>query len=404
MTAAPDQHWLNARRLLAYPRIFVPIYLLLAIGWTMMSVDMVDPKGKPLGYDFITFWASSFLAMTGHAADAYDMQIIFAAEQVAVPGSESVFLWHYPPMFQLVIFPLAFMPYLFSYFVWMVSTFTVCLMAVHRLAPRPATFWLLLAAPGTFINAFHGQNGFLTAAVLGFGAYLLKERPFAAGLVLGLMCYKPQLAVLIPLALICGRQWTALSAATTSAVLFTGFATAAFGPETWEAFVDNLPLVRHLLETAVLPWAKIPSLFITLRVLGVPQSAAYALHILLALTVAAMVAHVWWRRAPPRLAMAALVVGATLIPPYLFDYDLAILAVPLALLGWDGYKNGWRPWEREVMVAAWLTPLVAPTLGEHTHIPLATIALTALFAVAVRRALDAAPARAKAGEFAILER
>ncbi len=151
----------------------------------------------------------------------------------------------------------------------------------------------------------------------------------------------------------------------------------------------------------MLPWAKIPSLFITLRVLGVAQPAAYALHIVLAAVAVASVAYVWWRQAPARLGMAVLVVGATLVPPYLFDYDLAILAVPLALLAWDGVERGWRAYEREVMVAAWLTPLVAPILGEHTNIPLASMALVALFAVAVRRALAAAPASAKVEVFAI---
>lgn len=404
MNPPPDQHWLNQRRLIAYPRIFVPVYVLLAIGWAMMSVDLVDPKGKPLGYDFITFWGASLLALSGHAADAYDMQRIFAAEQIAVPASNAVFLWHYPPMFHLVALPLALMPYLVSYATFVVSTFTACAIVVRKLAPRPETSWLLLAAPGTFINAFQGQNGFLTATLFGLGALLLQARPVAAGLVLGLMVYKPQLGVLVPLALICGRQWTALGAATTSAVLFTGISTAVIGVDAWEAFVRNLPLVRHLLETAMLSWAKIPSLFITLRVLGVALPVAYALHIVLAAAAVATVAYVWWRQAPPRLGMAVLVVGATLVPPYLFDYDLAILAVPLALLAWDGIERGWRKYEREVMVAAWLTPLVAPILGEHTNIPLASVALVALFAVAVRRALSAAPAVEKVEAFAVSRR
>lgn len=404
MTSPADQHWLNQRRLIAYPRIFVPVYVLLAIGWVMMSVDLVDPKGKPLGYDFITFWAASLLALGGHAADAFDTHRIFAAEQIAVPASQTLFLWHYPPMFHLVALPLALLPYLVSYVVWVAATFNACAIVVRKLVPRPETLWLLLAAPGTFINIFHGQNGFLTATLFALGALLLKERPFAAGLALGLLVYKPQLGVLVPLALICGRQWTALGAATTSAVLFTGISTAVIGWEAWEAFVANLPVVRHVLEAGMLPWAKIPSLFITLRVLGVAQPAAYALHIVLAVAAVAIVAYVWWRQAPPRLGMAVLVVGATLVPPYLFDYDLAVLAVPLALLAWDGIERGWRPYEREVMVAAWLTPLVAPILGEHTDIPLASVALVALFAVAVRRALSAAPVSAKVEVFAVSPR
>jgi hypothetical protein len=76
----------------------------------------------------------------------------------------------------------------------------------------------------------------------------------------------------------------------------------------------------------------------------------------------------------------------------------------LALLAWDGVERGWRAYEREVMVAAWLTPLVAPILGEHTNVPLASVALVALFAVAARRALSAAPVSAKVQVFAVSSR
>jgi len=92
-----------------------------------------------------------------------------------------------------------------------------------------------------------------------------------------------------------------------------------------------LPLVRHLLETAVLPWAKIPSLFITLRVLGVPQTAAYALHIMLALTVVAMVAHV------PGAPLLVLSLIALFLVVRLFMPALASLIVLAAgtLLAWS---------------------------------------------------------------------
>lgn len=404
MASTPQSHWLTASRLRVYPRIFLAVFVLMAAGWVLMSTDMVDPKGKPLGADFITFWGASWLALSGHAADAYDIGRIFAAEQVAVPASTSVFLWHYPPMFHLVVLPLALMPYLVAYCAWCAATFAACIVAIKRLAPRPETVWLLLAFPGTFINLFHGQNGFLTAALFGGAALFLKERPFAAGFLLGLMVYKPQLGVLIPLALICGRQWTALSGATAGAVLFAGLSAAVIGVDAWDAFIRNLPLVRQLLEQGALPWSKIPSIFISLRMLHVPQTFAYGVHAVFAIAVALAVALVWWRQAPLRLAMAVMVSSGVLVPPYLFDYDLAVLAVPLAILAWDGLERGWQRYEREVLVAAWLTPMLAPILGENTNIPLASVTLIALFVVAVRRALSAAPAHAKIQAFAAAPR
>ncbi len=52
------------------------------------------------------------------------------------------------------------------------------------------------------------------------------------------------------------------------------------------------------------------------------------------LLAAAAVAWVWMREAPTVLKAAVLVAGAPLAPPYVFDYDLVILAIPIAIIAW----------------------------------------------------------------------
>jgi hypothetical protein len=386
--AGADAHWLTLQRVTVYPRIFAAIYAIAAIAWVSLSVDFIDAKGKPLGYDFITFWAASLLALAGEAAASFNLDRIYAAERVAVPANESVFLWHYPPTFHLVILPLALVPYLVAYSAWIATTFAAYALVMRRLAPRPETLWLLLAFPGAFINAFHGQNGFMTAALFGGGLMLLDKRPVVAGIVFGLMSCKPQLGLLLPFALLFGRQWTAFAAAAATSLAFAALSTVVIGLDAWLAFWRNMPVVGILLDSGALPWAKIPSLYVMLRMVGLSAAPAYALHAFLALGVAAAVMHVWWRcRGSLLLNGAVLVVGTLLIPPYLFDYDLALLAIPIAILGWDGVKRGWLRYEREVLVAAWLTPLAAPGIAEWLGVPLANLCLVALFAVAVRRAL-----------------
>src|SRR5262245_41168351 len=88
-------HWITRERVLAYARIFIAVQAMAAIAWLALSTDLVDAQGKPLGYDFITFWSGSFLALGGEAAASFDMARIFAVEQLAVPTSQ-VYLWHYP--------------------------------------------------------------------------------------------------------------------------------------------------------------------------------------------------------------------------------------------------------------------------------------------------------------------
>ncbi len=379
-------HWLNLRRATAYPRIFVAIYLAATVVWVCLATDLVDPKGKPLGYDFITFWSASWLALAGESAAAFDAARIFAIQRIAVPASDVVFLWHYPPTFHLIVLPLALMPYFAAYGVWLAGTFAGYAWVIRRFAPARQTIFLLLAFPGTFINAFHGQNGFLTTALFGGAILALPTRPALAGVLFGLLSFKPQLGLLIPLALACGRRWTSFVVAAATTAAFAAISALVLGAGPWLAFWNNLPLVRMVLDDGGVPWAKIPSLYIFLRTLGMAATAAYVLHAVLALVVAALVARAWWRGTNPLLAAAVLTSGAVLVPPYLFDYDLALLAIPVAIIAWDGVQRGWLPWEREVLLAAWLLPLVAPGFTEATGVPVATPCLVALMAIAVRRA------------------
>ena len=165
------------QRVAVYPRIFATIYAVAAIAWVGLSADLVDYKGKPLGYDFITFWAGSLLVLGGEAAASFDFARILAAERIAVPASRHAFLWHYPPTFHLIVLPLALLPYLAAYAAWIVSTFVGLRWVAAALRPAAGDrYGCWLAFPGTFINAFHGQNGFLIAALLGGALLLLENR------------------------------------------------------------------------------------------------------------------------------------------------------------------------------------------------------------------------------------
>ena len=59
----------------------------------------------------------------------------------------------------------------------------------------------------------HGQTGFLTAALLTGGVLCLERREALAGILFGLLAYKPQFGLLIPLVLVAGGYWRAIAAA-----------------------------------------------------------------------------------------------------------------------------------------------------------------------------------------------
>ncbi|MBE9558322.1 MAG: DUF2029 domain-containing protein [Proteobacteria bacterium] len=383
---AADGHWLTVSRLTVYPRIFLTVFILSASSWMLLSQDMLDPQGKPIGYDFLTFWSASKLALGGDPAAAFDMQKLFEVEQATVPGIDKPFLWHYPPTFQLVTLPLALVPYIFSYLIWASLTLLAFVLVVRKLAPSPRTLWVTLAFPGTYINFLQGQNGFLTAALFGGAVLYLDKRPVLAGIMFGLLSYKPHMGLLIPLALICGRQWTAFFSAAITTVLFALVATVTIGTESWVAFWNDIPIVRIIVEQGLLPWTEMPGLYTTLRLIGSPSAFAYGAQLVLALGVAAAVALVWLRKVPTPVAASVLVSGTLLVTPYSFNYDLTLLAVPVALLAWDGYRHGWLRGEREVLVLVWLLPLVMAPIAIVTSLQVGFIGLAAMFAIALRRA------------------
>src|SRR5258705_13552814 len=93
---------------------------------------------------------------------------------------------------------------------------------LRAVLPRPETLLIAAAFPAVFINAGHGQNGFLTAALLGAALHWLDRRPWLAGLFIGCLAYKPQFGVLISIALLAGQRWSPIGAAILTAAALVG--------------------------------------------------------------------------------------------------------------------------------------------------------------------------------------
>lgn len=382
-------HWLNNRRLRAYPWLFLVAFALIAGYWMVQSEAGLDVEGKPLGYDFVSFWSASTLALEGEAAASYQPERILEAGRRAIPDLETRYIWSYPPTFHLLVLPLGLLPFLLGYLIWFLVWLIPFLLVIRRLAPAPETLMLALAFPGTLLNLAQGQNGLMIAALFGGAMLWLRPRPVLAGILIGLMSCKPHFGLLIPIALICGRHWTAFWAAAATTLIFAGASLLAFGTADWLAFFANLEFATAVLEDGRLPWAKMPSLFAALRLLGVGVDVAYLAQILLALATATIVALVWWRPIALPLAAAVLTSGALLVSPHINDHDLALLAVPIALLAWHGHTEGWLRGEREILVVAWLAPVLTALVAEPTHLQVGFPCLLATFALAVKRALVA---------------
>ena len=388
----------DEERMRVYPRMIIVAYVVGAIAIVLASKAMIDPFGKALGYDFITFWAASHLTLLGDPAAAFDAAKIFAAEKFAVAGNQVIYLWHYPPTYQLLTAPLALLPYALSFVVFVGAGIAAYVMALRPLlasfGSRESTL-LVLAFPGLFICAMSGQNSVFTAAFFAT-AILAQERGqiWLAGLALGLLAFKPQFGVLLPVALIAAGQWRLIFTTGVVAVVFCALSALVLGADLWLVFLKDAPLVRQVMEQGFLPWEKMPSAFIFFFYFGVPASIAYIIQAVTALAAAATTAYVWRKCGPSRLSWAVLVSATLLVSPYIFYYEYAVLAVPLFILASDMAARGATRNEKIALLVFYVLPVVASNIAEYTHFQIGFPMLLAALYISVRRALSVEMPRA----------
>lgn len=386
---AAGGHWLDGERLRVYPLLVLAIFTVTAVWWTARSLpDLVDPEGKPVGYDFIAFWSAARLAWEGHPAAAFDWSAMAAMHHAAVPHlHDKLFLWHYPPTYLLVVLPLGLLPYPAALVLFLAATAALWALLVRRILPDRRAWLAAAALPAGLVNIMHGQNGFLTAACAGFALLALDRRPLRAGIWIAFLAIKPHLAILFPVALAAEGRWRAFAAAALATGVFCGAAVAAFGWPTVAAFLHDIPTVRPLVDDGNLPWGMMPSPYVFGLSLGLPAAAAMVLQVAVALAAAVCV---WlaWRgpRAPFEAKAAVLAVASMLVSPYVFYYDLTWAGLAIAWLALLGLRDGFLRGERELLFAAWAMPFVMYPLAKATGVQIGFPLLAALLALATYRA------------------
>lgn len=188
---------------------FAP-FISLFFGWTDTSpfFEEVFSRGQILGRDFITFWVGAVLFWRGHAQQLFDPVICFGLLR-EVTGKDIATAWFsYPPNSLLLLFPLAALPYFPALFLWLAGPFTLLAGLLRRyLAIDWPIILALLLSPASVVNICAGQNGFLSALLFCGGFLMLERRPILAGILFGLLAYKPQIGLILPFLLIAGKYW-----------------------------------------------------------------------------------------------------------------------------------------------------------------------------------------------------
>jgi hypothetical protein len=217
---------------------------------------------------------------------------------------------------------------------------------------------VIAASPCVFIAAVIGQNSLFTAALAAFAVFWLEKKPIRAGLCIGLLALKPQMAIVFPFVLIAARAWKVTGVAAATALTLTSLGVLVGGVKSVHGFLVNASLFRHtILEHGQHFWFTSPTPYSALRSAGIPAGPAYAAHAVVAVLAIWAACHVWKTTRDVRLRTSILVVAALLASPYAWHYELAWLGVALACMVATGRKCGWLRAEQAVLALGWLLPI-----------------------------------------------
>ena len=390
--------WLTRERVRLVALALLAAFVLGAGFLIATSNGLNDRFGRPLGTDFSNVYAAGSYVLDGEPAAPFDPARQFAREQTIFGQATQFYGWHYPPFFLGLAGLLATMPYWLALIAWQGVTLLLYLLAMRAIvSPHPEVasdrLWLLLALafPAVFINLGQAHNGFLTAALIGAALTQLDRRPLVAGILIGLLAYKPQFGPLIPLVLIATGRWRVFAAAAATVAVMTIAVTLAFGVDVWSAFLATGKFTRTVvLEQGGTGWYKIQSVFSWVRMWGGGLALAYAAQGTVILAVAAALIWLWRSPAAFPLKAAGLLIGSLLATPYSLDYDLMLLAPAIAYLALDGSQRGFGGHEKTILAALWIVPLVARSVPQATLIPLAVPVMLLAFVLLLRRAMKEA--------------
>lgn len=353
--------------------------------------------------DFVSFWTAGQLVLEGRAADAYH-EAPHLLKQLALHGDphRGYFAFFYPPFFLLLCAGFALLGYFPALCLWLATTCAGYVAAMRALLPsglrhgEPA--WVvLLGYPAVLVNAGFGQNGFLSTALLGGAAVFMDRRPQLAGVCLGCLAYKPQLAIIVPLALAIAGRWRSFAAAAATVLALAGAATIAFGADIWPEFIAGMGDARHNWMEPINPLylRYFTTVYGAIRLHGGSLALAYGVQAVATVVAVFALMRAFLRRPrgerSGRAEVAAIAACVPFCSPFMLEYDLVILAVPAAWLLSEALRDGFRRGELPALSAIYVAPMLFKLSVFDYATKLGVIAAAAMLFAAVLRRMTAKP-------------
>jgi hypothetical protein len=379
------------RRLAAVVVGGVSAYDVLFVATSLSGLFVLGYKFDLLLPDFMVFHAAARAFFDGRLDLLYDVNAFTSLQNVLYAGRAPFELafrpFLYPPLWLFDLLPVGLMPLIPAAAVFLLFTAAVAILGLRATGLGPWPILFILTAPAANWVVIAGQNTFLSVGLLYGGLALLERRPVLAGVLLGLLAYKPQVWVLVPLALLASRAWLALAATVATVVVQSLAALLLFGLSCW---LDFLAAARWAGSEAAAAemfervHAHMTTLLAAAKILGLGNGPAMALQMGGAALAVAAVAWAFARHPASHARTAVLVTATFLVSPYTLNYDMLLLMPAAALLFLQPAPTGYLPGELAVYPALWLVPHFCMVLNA-VGVPLTPLIILLFGVVAWRR-------------------
>jgi len=341
-------------------------------GWAMVVATGTGHDGvigirfNALGADWVIFLAAARAFFSGDLAHIYNQAWITQATNSQFADWLSVPLPHplfpYPPFYLLLVLPFAKLPMGWSLLLSQLAQFAALAWALKKLAPgKPYLFFLIGAflCPAASNNVVAGSNAVLVTALIVGGFSLLDARPLLAGILLGVVIFKPQYFPLLPLALIAAKQMRALIGMAASVIILFLLSAVLFGPSLWLNWINVYLHPQQVAGVNATDWGHSwdDSVSTCVSLLGAPHWVATAAQALAGIFALAVTWRAFRARHPLRLAI--LLCAALLAPPHVSNYDLLFMGMA-ALIYVGTLPGNSRPLALLLPAVAWGASIYNP--------------------------------------------
>ena len=365
-----------------------------ALVWICAAIGLYDvlqgilqfTHGPVIGFafdvlypDFLVFHAAARAFFEGKLAMVYDLNVFTAYQNALYPDHFHATVefrpFLYPPIWLLLILPFGLLAASKAYALF--AALTAALATVLQ-GSRNGWAWLaVLTSPAALWVVLAGQNTFLSLALFYGGLHLVPRAPWLGGALLGVLAYKPQIWVLVPLALVAAREWRAVAAMVGTTTALALASAGLFGPDFWLAFVDAVreaatPRFADAMFDHI--HVHLTSLMAAARMLGLSAETAGLIQLAGAVLSALAVWLAFHRPGDSEARIAVLATATFLVSPYTLNYDLLLLMPAVVGLYRQGMRRGFLPLERLVHVALWLAPSFGVLLN-NDNVPLMPVVI-----------------------------